>query len=165
MNRHRGLIRLSYLLGAILVVLPLVDLAANALPWTPLEVNWRYGSYTLMSGFLMTPVLGITIVAGAALLVGHRIPARVAAVVAVLLAVIVLADSVVFALDAIQLSATVPAEATSQFRIGVGKAAFKNVAMAGALLAIGLMTWRAAWSPGGGEAGNRVPVVGVEDPS
>lgn len=152
------------MIGTVLVILPLVDLAANAWPWAPGALTWRYGGYTLLSGFLTTPVVGLALLAGAAVVAGQRTVGRVVAVVGIALVVGLIGATALFVLDALQLGATVPAEAATQFRIGVAKALFKNLAMAGALTVVAWVAWRRSGRhprrPPSGTDRGRVPLVG-----
>ena len=81
------------------MVLPLVDLGANMWPFVVSDINWRYGTYTLISGFLMTPLVGFALLVGTAVLRDHRTAARAIGGIQVLLAGALLALTVVFVLD------------------------------------------------------------------
>ena len=61
-----------YFVALLMVVPPVVDFGLNVLPWRPGQIQWRYGAVGLVSGFLMTTVLGAAMVAGLAAWFGHR---------------------------------------------------------------------------------------------
>jgi hypothetical protein len=132
--------------AAALVVLPLVDVAANAWPFAPAEAAWRYGSLGLFSGFLLTPLLGVVMVLLVAAHQGHAGLLRVTAWAALAGALGCLVCVVLFALDVLQVRNAVPTEARTTFDIGAAKAELKYVAVAVALLWLSIGGRRAARS-------------------
>ena len=52
--------------GLLMVFVSLLDLGSNLWPFFPSAVEWRYGAVGILSGFTVTPLLGIVLmVAGA----------------------------------------------------------------------------------------------------
>lgn len=144
MNRsHSPLVGVGYFVAAVLILFPVIDLVANLWPLDPGRVNWRYGAYVLLSGFVLTVILGFALALLLARLADHRKTARVLAVLSGLGGVILLAAAVAFALDALQLRASVSGDARTQFGIGAVKAVVKNSMAAAGFL---WMAW-AAWRP------------------
>jgi hypothetical protein len=137
LHRSSALSRLAwpvYFVAATLIVLPLVDLVANVWPLAPAEAAWRYGALGLFSGFLLTPLLGFLMAVLMAAYQGHAVMLRISAWVSLVAAVACLACVVLFALDVLQVRASVPAEAQRTFDIGAAKAELKYLAVAVGLL-------------------------------
>jgi hypothetical protein len=154
---------LGYLLATLLVVLPLLDLLANIWPWSPGEVSWRYGSFTLLSGFLLTPLMGLALAVGVAVAAGDPRVARILGAVGLASAILLLAGAVIFALDVVSIGATVPPEASTTFTIGAGKALLKCTVMAAALAWIGAMGWASggrSWDLADPRRSDESPVIG-----
>jgi hypothetical protein len=134
--------RLVGLLGALLVVVGLADLAIT---WWPLgfgNPEWEFGTVTATMNGLPVPTLGLVAVAAAARAVGWLKAARVVAVVLVGLTVVVVGGAVLYA-------TTVPIAMKSVtnpvIQTGLTKAVIKTVVQCVAY-PIGL-TWLAvvAW--------------------
>lgn len=136
------LVGLFYLLGSLLILLPLLDLGANLWPWAPGTVNWRYGAYGILSGLLLTPFMGLLLIFATGVAADHVTVVRIVAVLGWIVGVFLIVSTVMYGLDAVQLQVTVPGEARGQFRIGTAKALVKNVVVALALLWTGWIGWR-----------------------
>ena len=50
----------AYLVASMLVVIPAVDLLSNMVPLRVGDPAWRYGTLGLGSGFMLTPLLGMS---------------------------------------------------------------------------------------------------------
>ncbi|MBE0593881.1 MAG: hypothetical protein IH616_15925 [Gemmatimonadales bacterium] len=135
-----------YCVAVTLIVLPLVDLVANVWPFAPAEAAWRYGTLGLFSGFLLTPLLGFLMAVLMAAHQGHRVMLRTSAWILLAAAVACLACVVLFALDVLQVRASVPAEARTTFDIGAAKAELKYLAVSVALVWLWVGGRRAACS-------------------
>jgi hypothetical protein len=145
MNRkYSQLVSVGYVVAMVLVVFSLVDLLANTWPLTPGQINWRYGSFGLASGYVLTIVLGMGLAVAVAVGAGHRAFARVLAAISGIGGVALLITGAVYFLDALQIRGTVPDENWIPFHVGTGKALFKNGASGLAFLWIGWAGWRAA---------------------
>lgn len=141
-QKHSSLVGMGYVVAAVLVVFPLVDLLANVVPITPERINWRYGSYGLASGFVLTVVLGMGLAFAMAAASGDRTVIRVLAVISVLGGLGLIVTGGIYVLDALQLRDTVSNEARSSFLIGTVKALFKNGISGLALIWIAWAGWR-----------------------
>lgn len=141
---QRRLGQLGYVLAILLVLYPAMDLAANVWPWKAGEVGWRYGTYGILSGYFMTPLMGLMLAVGVALALGHARRAKVLASLAWVVGLVFFAATVMYALDALQVRSTVPDQARTQFSIGTIKAVVKNVISAFVLLWIGWVGFRGA---------------------
>lgn len=161
MRRRLG--HLGYVLAILLILFPLMDLAANIWPWKLGEVGWRYGSYGILSGYFMTPLMGLMLAMGVAVALEHMRVARVVAAVSWLVALAFFASTVVYALDALQVHATVPAQAQTQFGIGTIKAVVKNVISAFVLVWMGWVGFQAARQKGGSRTKDKTPPLVSSD--
>lgn len=141
-SRYSGLVGPGYFVAATLVLFPVMDLVANAWPLDPGRVNWRYGAYMLLSGFVLTMLLGMAVAVFIGRAAGHRRTVRTLAALGALTGAVLLAAAIAFALDALQLRAGVAAEARTQFGIGAVKAIAKNTTAAVGFLWIAWAGWR-----------------------
>lgn len=128
--------------GLLMIVLPAADLVANVWPANVGQLEWRFGTVGLLAGYLLTPVFGVLMIAFGAALLGHRMLQRLLAIANVLAAVLFAGVIVIFALDWLQLRATLPAEARATMDLGSGKALFREAVVAALLLWLGIVGWR-----------------------
>ena len=156
----------TYFVAFLLVATPALDFLANVWPIRLGEVQWRYGSLALFTGFMLTPLFGVMFALGAATVLGHRTVIRVLSFINLIVAPLIFVLIVFFALDVFQIRGTVPEEGRSVFDTGSAKAAVKYAALAIALGWLGLAGIRAT-RPGGrgkrkrGES-DEVPLVRSE---
>jgi len=119
----------TYFLAFLMISTPAADYVTNVWPLRIGDVGWRYGSVGLFAGFLLTPLFGIMFAIGASVVLEHRVVLRTLSVLNIVFAAILIVLIVFFALDAVQVRATIPADATaearSMFHTGTAKAAFK----------------------------------------
>jgi hypothetical protein len=148
-----------YFIALLLIVTPLIDLALNIAPFRFGEIRWRYGTAGLLSGFLLTPLLGAVVATAAAMMLGQARMVRVIALVNLAAAVLLLGVAGLFVLDALQLRGFTPPDELGIFDISVLKAGAKHLSTAIALLwlgAAGLRTVRATVLPSAREPHARV---------
>lgn len=160
---RRRLGRLGYVLAILLILFPLMDLAANVWPWKLAEVGWRYGSYGILSGYFMTPLMGLMLAVGVALALGHLRVARIVGIAGWVVALLFFAATIAYVLDALQVRATVPAQAQTQFGIGTMKAMAKNVISACVLVWVGWIGLRAARQTDGRRTKDATPPLVSSD--
>jgi chromate transport protein ChrA len=127
----------AYLVAFLFMVTPLVDFVANVWPLHFGDLQWRYGTSGLLSGFLLTPLLGSILATGLAAALGHHRLLRTVAVLDLVAAVLLLAVALSFVLDAVQYRRNVPAEAVATFDLGTVKSFGKHVAVAVVLAWLG----------------------------
>jgi hypothetical protein len=132
-----------YGVAVLLVVTPIFDLTLNVWPLNFGAVEWRYGSIGLLSGFLLTPLIGTALAAWMALGLGHRRTQWTVVVLNLAFAVFVVVACLDFALDVLQLRRSVPATqpgalwtvtvggAKALLKLGSGALAFAWLALAG----------------------------------
>ncbi|MEO8636967.1 MAG: hypothetical protein ABI587_16960 [Gemmatimonadales bacterium] len=145
MAQEQGFNRIAralYFVAFLLVVTPLMDLVANVYPLSFGDFRWRYGASGLLSGFLMTPLLGVTLGIAVAAVREHRLALRIQGVLAVVAAVLLLVIAALFALDALQLRREAAADIASQFDIAILKAEIKHGSAILALLWLGVAAIR-----------------------
>lgn len=127
-----------YVVALSLVVLSLFDYLAAVWPFQFGEVSWRYGAFGLVSGFVLTPLIGLSL---AILLAWHRQRdqvLRVIGVVAIIGAALLLVMLVGFSLDAVQVWRGAPAETKRLTLLSAAKAVIKIAAAAVAVAWLGL---------------------------
>lgn len=142
----RALVTPAHAVAVLLVVFPLIDLVVNVWPPRIGELRWRYGTTGLLSGFLLTSLLGLLVMAVTANIAGQRRLLRVLGWVGWIGGLVLLAAIALFSLDVLQLRSAVPPAAKGVFAIGAVKAAVKLVIMAGWLVLFGRGALRAARS-------------------
>ncbi len=111
-------------LGALLIVAPLLDLAAGVAALNPdqMSVPWRFGVAGLLSGALVLPLLGFGLMLVATAILEQPRLSLLLGVKTAVLAIAVLAILVVFGLDALQLRAQVVMGARRAFDMASLKA-------------------------------------------
>jgi len=157
----------TYFIAFLLVATPAADFVANVIPIRIGDVGWRYGSVGILAGFLLTPLFGILFALGSAVVLEHRLVLRSLSILNLVMAVLIAALIVLFALDVVQVGATIldeaTAEARSAFRIGAVKAILKYLSFAAGLAWLGITGMRVTRSrhEGGRKTGKAsdVPLV------
>jgi hypothetical protein len=134
----------AYFVAALLVVTPLVDLVANVWPPRPGAVEWRFGTLGLLSGFLLTPLLGMVLATAAAALLEQRGAQRVLALLDLTGAALLLLVGATLSLDWLQMRASIDPATRPAIDIGSGKSIAKHVGVAIALAWLGVVGWRAS---------------------
>lgn len=114
MKLHRAHILAGYLLAAVLVVFPLVEVGLAGWPPRPGSVAWRYGTISILTRALMTPLLGLAIASGLGLLLRQPRMVRTLAVISALVSFFLLFTSARFLLDALHMTAQVGADAVAR---------------------------------------------------
>ena len=136
-----------YALAVLLVMHPVGDFVANVWPLRVGEVEWRYGVMGLLSGFLMTPMLGLAIAVGVGAVGGDRVLLKVLGWLSVVTGVLLLVLTVFFALEIIQFRPSVPTEGLGQYDIGSWKAVIKHLITAPVIIMLGRVALASARLP------------------
>jgi hypothetical protein len=131
-----------YLIALFLVVVPTVDLAMNFLPAAFGEVGWRYGAVGMLSGFVLTPLLGFTLATVVAHTLEQRMAMSIVAVLNLLVALILISLTIMFVLDVLQLRSVQTPQQVHLFDLGAAKAIGKNLGTAVVLLLLGVGGFR-----------------------
>jgi hypothetical protein len=142
----------TYGLAALFVVHPVADLLSNFIPLEPGSVQWRYAFVGLLSNYVLTMLAGAVFAFVAAALAGHYRTMRWLSGAAGLLGLALLAATVVFSLDVLQLRISVPAEERFLFKVGAVKSTGKLLL---AVVYIGFVAV-AGWIASGRGAGKNV---------
>ncbi|MGQ0640095.1 MAG: hypothetical protein ACT4P6_04875 [Gemmatimonadaceae bacterium] len=132
----------AYCIAALLVITPLGDFFSGVWPWRVAALDWRFASSGLLSGFLLTPLLGALIAIAVAAVRGSERLLRglgVATLVAGGLCLVVLLG---FVLDAVQLNSSIPAEQRRAFTDASVKALLKYVMACAAAYWLGITAYR-----------------------
>lgn len=140
----RAIARPGLYFAALLIVLPAADFATNVWPFRFGDIQWRFGTVGLLSGFTLTPLLGIAGAVLAAALLELTAVQRVIAVLSVGAAVILVVAQPLFILDWLQMRPGAPPEAVGSMDVGSVKAILKHLAVAGSLVWFGVFAWRQA---------------------
>ncbi|MBK8250340.1 MAG: hypothetical protein IPK85_23535 [Gemmatimonadetes bacterium] len=124
-----------YLIAFLLIATPALDFVSGVLPLRLDNIEWRFASVGLLSGFLLTPVLGIVLAILVAASSGHDLMQRLTAFLLIGLSLAFTLLLVFFLLDIVQLRSAVQAESKSQFEGAAWKAVAKH------LLFVVVMFW------------------------
>jgi hypothetical protein len=148
-SRRPGLEYLAgpfYFVCLLLILIPLVDLATNVWPLRFGDMGWRYGTVGLLSGFLVSPLMGLVLAVSAAAYMGHTRMLKTLGVLSALGVLILLGATGLFTLDALQIRAQVPPEGQSSYRVGAARAWVKNTLVAAGMLWLAIGSFRVARS-------------------
>lgn len=148
-----------YAVGVLFVVLPIVDFVLNVWPPALGMSEWRYGAIGLLSGFLLSPLLGSALIAGVALVRGDGRTQRVLAILNLATAALFVPICIDFVLDVIQLRGHIAnrPDARWTYYAGAAKSLIKYLAVLAALAWLGRAGWRSR--TGGGKGGSDPIVV------
>ncbi len=128
-----------YFLAFLLTATPVMDFVTSILPMRMSDIEWRFASVGLLSGFLLTPLLGIGLAMAVAHFADQGRLQRTMAILNLSIAVIFVALLVAFLLDILQLKSAVQAEAQEAFVSAAVKAVIKHVCF---VIALGFLGWR-----------------------
>jgi hypothetical protein len=130
MDRFRSFAVPGYLVLGTMIVFPLLDSVLTVWPLRPGEVSWRFGAIGIFSRGLMTPLFGLVLLYGLALIYEHRVAQRVVAVVAAIAAPAVASACALFVLDALQMRGQVQPQMKAAFDVASTVALGKLLVMA-----------------------------------
>jgi hypothetical protein len=150
--KGRSIVWAIYAVALVLLVSPLADLMGAVLPPRMGEVSWRFGAFGLTTGALVSPILGLAMLKVAGVLLEHRTVVRVVAVIDLILMLILLGGLAFFALDFVQLRATLAASSLGQYDMAGFKAAVNGLLEVIVLGWMGVAGLRASSGPGKGAA-------------
>lgn len=129
-----------YALAGLLVLIPAADFILSVPSPQPGSVQWRFAAVGLLSGFTLTPILGIAMGLGLAGVMRHAGVARALVILSILGAVLLFVLSAGFILDVLQLRVSVPSEGRLAFESAWKRALVKHLLSAIVLAYLG---WRA----------------------
>lgn len=132
----------AYCVAALLVVTPLGDFLSGVWPWRVGAVEWRFASAGLLSGFLLTPLLGTLIAIGVAATRGSEAVLRSLGILALCFSALCLVVLLAFILDAVQMSGSVAPDQRRGFYDASIKALLKYVTACAASYWLGIRALR-----------------------
>jgi hypothetical protein len=134
-------------IALLLIALPVFDLVASIWPLRPGSLHWRFGASGLMAGFLLTPLLGLTLLTVVATLSNRRATYLTLVTVNGIATVALLGILLLFGLDVLQLRGTVPPVEKPLFDAAAVKGFVKYAACVCALIGLtfaNVRLWRSA---------------------
>jgi hypothetical protein len=162
-GKFRTLALPAYLIATLVVVIPFAEGVITVLPLRPGAVAWRFGAAGVLSSSLLTPLLGLLLLAVIALLLDHRIVLRAVAVVSALSCLLLIGSATLFVLDAVQLRTAVVAEAKETYDAASVQALLKQCAVLAGAAALAVAAWRAS-KPKRAREDHNIPLVSARKP-
>jgi hypothetical protein len=129
-----------YVVALMLILIPAADFLLSVPPAEPSNIQWRFAAVGLLSGYTITPILGLALALVVSAVVKQVAVQRVLVITCFMLAVILFILSVGFMRDVIQLRASTPQEGRPAFNSAWTRAIIKHLFSAGTLAYLG---WRA----------------------
>jgi hypothetical protein len=157
----RQFARVAYFVGALLLVVPVVDVIVALLPITVTNARWRFGAVGLLSNAFILPLAGLLILGVTAVTSQHRRLLRALSVIAWVVCALSLGLIGMFALDALQTQAGIDPQRIFAFRMATSIGMLKMLcgAVGFALFGIAASTAsRANSSPSRSPAGEWGPI-------
>ena len=127
MEINKPLARAGYLLGALLVLIPLFDATSQVMPLRFGDERWRFGAVGQLSNLQLVPLLGFLIVMAIATFRDSRRVKRVVGAVCGILALILAILSVLFILDYFQARTIITPKFQHAIAVATTSALVKNV--------------------------------------
>jgi len=147
----------GYFFAFLLIVFPVGDLVVNVWPPRIGELQWRYGTLGLLSGFWLTPLFGVAFLVACAAALEHRGMFRLLSILSIAVAVLLAALLVLFILDWLQVRTTFPPEGRGFMDVGSLKAIAKHVLVTLLFAWVGVASLRASWGKSGEHRGRSIP--------
>ncbi len=158
MKLNRQLTAVAYLVAALMLVIPVLEVTLSVWPLRMGETSWRFGTVGLLSQALMTPLLGALVLMLVAVTLGHRKTIATVSGIAALLALALVVVIPIFALDAIQMRTQVRTDAHRAFDLSSLLAAIKLSAAFVIALLLAIGSWKHR------KTMRRAPSAGAEAP-
>ncbi len=108
--------RVLFIGALLLMTIPTLQVVSQLWPLQLVNIQWRFGAANAFSAILVLPFLGMTLLFLLARATGNRALSRVIGVLAGFLTFVILASTVLFILDALQLKTIVQSRMLDQFR-------------------------------------------------
>ena len=132
----------GYLFLGIATVLPLLDLLISVYPLRPATVVWRFGAVGLLSSAIGAPLLVLFFVFALAVFAGDRKIITTVGIVSVIIALMLIAGSGSFALDALQMKRRVQEAAQQKFMMASVQALLKLLLEAASAIVLAFSAFR-----------------------
>jgi hypothetical protein len=131
-----------YAVAALLIVIPAADFILSVPPPELSNVQWRFAAVGLLSGHMLTPVLGLAMALVIAAYLQHYSVQRWLVAVCLSGATLLIALSLGFMLDMLQLRGSLPYDRLPAFSSAWKRAIVKYALTAGALAYMGVRAMR-----------------------
>jgi hypothetical protein len=116
--------RVLYIGSILLFVIPFVQAGSQLWPLQLGNIQWRWAAANGLSGVLLMPFLGLSLLLLLARATDNRSAARLAGLVSILFAVVLGASLAMFALDALQLKKIVSSQQMNAFNVSAIRVVF-----------------------------------------
>jgi hypothetical protein len=126
-----------YVVAALLIVIPVVDFVLGVPEVNLSSIQWRFATVGLLSGYTLTPVLGLSLAFVSSSVLQHHRLQRVLVFLCLTSGFLLLIVCGSFLLDAMQLRASLPAGERPGFNSAWRRAILKHFFSAVALLYLG----------------------------
>jgi hypothetical protein len=143
-EKYAPLTAASYIIALLLVLFPLGDFILAAVPTANRGIAWRFGALGLLSGALFIPTVGIVAALTVAVRQVHRGVMRTIGVVAAVIAVLLLAATILFILDTLQMRPQVNPVQRGRFLLASGYALVKFTILMGVNALVARSAFQAA---------------------
>ena len=131
-----------YVVAIILVAIPAIDFLLSVPAMNFGSVQWRFAAVGLLSGYTLTPVLGISLgLVIASVLKQHRVQLALV-ILCLTMGALLLVMCVAFLFDALQLRSAIPVDGRVAFNSAWRRAILKHALSGVALLYLGWMARR-----------------------
>ena len=137
MPTNKSLSHAAYLLGLLLVVLPIVDATLSVWPIRLSDDKWRFGAVGSLSNMLLVPLIGLLIIMAVAVWRDHRRVQRVVGALCIAFAVVLAALDVLFILDYFQARTAVVPKYQQAITVAATTAFIKHLLSIAVLILLG----------------------------
>jgi hypothetical protein len=145
--------------GLLMTAVSVLDLLSNLWPFSPGSIEWRYGAIGIMSGFAVTPLLGLVLLMIGAELRNLTGMVKAIGYLNVALAVLLGLILLLFLLDGLQIRQMAPEQRQAVTSRAVVIAAVRLIGGLAAFAVVGRAALRLS-APGRREASPKSPIVG-----
>jgi hypothetical protein len=132
----------GYLFFGIAMILPMLDLLVSVYPIRLGTVVWRFGAVGLLSSAIGAPLLVLFFIFALAVFAGDRKVILTVGVVSALIALLLIAGTGSFALDALQMKRRVQAAAQQRFMMAAMQAMLKLILEAISAIVLAIAAFR-----------------------
>jgi hypothetical protein len=126
-----------YLVAIVLVAIPAIDFILSVPAANFSSVQWRFAAVGLLSGYTLTPILGLALAFVVAATLGHHGVQLSLVIFCLTIGIAMLVMCVAFVFDALQLRFSIPSDARAGFNNAWHRAILKHALSAVALLYLG----------------------------
>ena len=127
MESNKPLAAAGYLIGVLLVVLPLFDIATTVWPPHLADERWRFGALGSLSNVTLVPLLGLLLIISVATVWNHHATRRTVGALAAVFALALAALAVLFVLDFFQTRSMVRPQFKGPMTVAASAALVKHV--------------------------------------